>query len=338
MKLVIVTQKVDRNDPILGFFHRWLEEFAMHCERVDVIALSVGEHALPSNVCIHSLRKEHGSSKWMQVIRFWRLLRWRSKDADALLVHMTPIWIVLAWPILLFRRIPSYLWYEARGGGWPLTVAIRMVRKVFSASKSGMPVATSKSVIVGHGIDTAMFVPDVAKRDQTLLSTVGRITKSKNLPAIVEALAMLPAEFRLRIAGVPVTGADNVLLTDLREQLVAFNVQGRTEIGSVSREEVVTLLQRSMIFLHAASTSLDKALLEAMACGCLVVSSSQAALDTLPTRCIAAPGELAARAKALLDLPVIEQDALRHELRQIIVQYHALPRLILRLLEEMRMR
>ena len=32
MKLLIITQKVDSADPILGFFHQWVEEFAKHCE------------------------------------------------------------------------------------------------------------------------------------------------------------------------------------------------------------------------------------------------------------------------------------------------------------------
>ena len=28
MKLLLVTQNVDRTDPILGFFHQWVEEIA----------------------------------------------------------------------------------------------------------------------------------------------------------------------------------------------------------------------------------------------------------------------------------------------------------------------
>ena len=58
MKLLILTQKVDKNDPILGFFHRWVEEFARHCEQVTVIALGVGEYDLPQNVRVFSLGKE----------------------------------------------------------------------------------------------------------------------------------------------------------------------------------------------------------------------------------------------------------------------------------------
>ena len=32
MNLLLITQKIDKDDPILGFFHRWVEEFAKHFE------------------------------------------------------------------------------------------------------------------------------------------------------------------------------------------------------------------------------------------------------------------------------------------------------------------
>ena len=63
MKLLIITQKVDRNDPILGFFHRWLEEFAKNCEQVTVICLYKREYNLPGNVKVLSLGKESGGGR-----------------------------------------------------------------------------------------------------------------------------------------------------------------------------------------------------------------------------------------------------------------------------------
>ena len=58
MRLLIVTQKVDREDDLLGFFHQWIIEFAKHCESVTVICLEEGSHRLPSNVRVFSLGKE----------------------------------------------------------------------------------------------------------------------------------------------------------------------------------------------------------------------------------------------------------------------------------------
>ena len=65
----------------------------------------------------------------MQVIRCWRLC-WQQRDEyDAVLVHMTPIWIVLNAPLWLVARKPIYLWYESTGRRWPLFVSLFFVSK-----------------------------------------------------------------------------------------------------------------------------------------------------------------------------------------------------------------
>src|SRR3989338_44123 len=62
MRILIVTQAVDSADSDLGFFHRWIEEFAKRFERVIVICLKEGQHRLPENVSVYSLGKESGKA------------------------------------------------------------------------------------------------------------------------------------------------------------------------------------------------------------------------------------------------------------------------------------
>lgn len=76
MKLLICTQTVDREDPVLGFFCSWIAEFAKRCEKVTVICLKEGAHTLPNNVVIYSLGKERGAtSRLKYATRFWKLIR-----------------------------------------------------------------------------------------------------------------------------------------------------------------------------------------------------------------------------------------------------------------------
>ncbi|MDP3934628.1 MAG: hypothetical protein Q8Q46_00155, partial [Candidatus Giovannonibacteria bacterium] len=56
--ILILTQKVDKNDDNLGFFHEWLKKFAEKTDKVFVIANFVDEHSLPVNVQVFSLGKE----------------------------------------------------------------------------------------------------------------------------------------------------------------------------------------------------------------------------------------------------------------------------------------
>ena len=44
MKLLVVTQAMDEQDPVLGFFVRWVEELAKRAERIEVICLKEGKH------------------------------------------------------------------------------------------------------------------------------------------------------------------------------------------------------------------------------------------------------------------------------------------------------
>lgn len=335
MRLLIVTQKVDRDDPILGFFHRWIEEFSKHYEKVTVIGQCVGRHALPSNVQVLSLRKERRWPRFLQIIRFWFLITRHRRDYDVVLIHMTPIWVVLGWKLWFVLRKPVYLWYEARGGGWSLCIASLCVRKVFSASARGMPIRTRKNIVVGHGIDTEQFVPGNMSRDPTLLVTVGRITAAKRFPIIFHALAALEEPYHLVIVGVPVTAEDRRTYTGLSDLIRRLHLEGRVVMQTMSHEALPSLLQRATLFLHASETALDKAVLEAMASGCAVVSCADAVQSILPNTLHASPEQMAGVVQWFCSLPKPEQDDLRQTLRDAVTKHHSLPRLIERLCTEM---
>jgi len=61
--LLIVTQKMDKDDPILGFFNSWVKEFAKIVPFVTIICLKKGKSDLPDNTKVLSLGKEDGISK-----------------------------------------------------------------------------------------------------------------------------------------------------------------------------------------------------------------------------------------------------------------------------------
>ncbi len=336
MKLLIVTQRVDTSDSILGFFHGWICAFAVRLEHLTVIGQQTGVHALPANVGLHTLGKESGISRFMQIVRFWRIIIAERSSYDAVFVHMTPVWVILGWPVWVLLRKPVYLWYEARGGGWVLPIALLLSRKVFGATDYGLPRRSRRRVIVGHGIDTERFRPTHMPRTEGLLVAVGRVTPVKHYDLLIETLATLPQHCRLQIAGGTFTERDEREMQKLVSLQGELGVGARVSMGWKSPDEVRDLLQQADCMMHACSGGLDKCVLEAMACGVPVISTSEAARRVLPMNCCARPEEFADRVRWVLGLSAEERSELSMDLRQRVVNGHSLVHLVDRLVSEMR--
>ena len=164
MRLLIVTQKVDKNDQNLGFFHRWIIEFAKHCQSIVVICLEEGRHELPANVKVLSLGKEKKNfqflKKFVYVNNFYRYIWNQRKNYDVVFVHMNPIYVVLGgWAWKLFGK-PVTLWYTHKSVDLKLRVAEKFVQKIFTASKESFRLHSKKVMVTGHGVDIDKFSPN----------------------------------------------------------------------------------------------------------------------------------------------------------------------------------
>jgi glycosyltransferase involved in cell wall biosynthesis len=280
MKLLIITQVIDTDHPILGFFHRWVAEFALHYEHVHVIALQVGKHDLPANVTVHSLGKESGANRLQYLIRFYQLIWQLRPQYDHVFVHMNQIYVILGAALWRAAGKRIGLWY-AHGAVTPsLQIAVAGADLVFTSTKQGMRIDTQKRVIVGQGIDTAVFTPAPKKPDQCLrLITVGRVTQSKNLNTLLQACAILKSKhipFSFQIIGPADTPTEQAYLAQMQTLVQTLDLAaGVAWVGPVTQAQLPAYLQSADVFIHDGSTnSLDKTLIEASLTGCTVISSN----------------------------------------------------------------
>ncbi|MEY2641090.1 MAG: hypothetical protein RL150_483 [Candidatus Parcubacteria bacterium] len=327
MKLLLITQKVDRDDQVLGFFHRWLEMFATHVEQLTVICLEEGNHSLPQNVQVYSLGKEQGAGRMRRLYRLYRYV-WKYRGQYThVFVHMNPVYVVLCWKLWFVLRKPVFLWYTHKHVDCKLRVASWFVRSIFTASTESLRLRTRKKVVTGHGIDTDFFTVDSAVvRQAGQLLTVGRIAPAKRIDVLIDALTVLP-DMTLSIAGGPITDADRAYERACKERAVAQGVVDRVRwLGPVSHGATRSLYQQAGVFVHASETgSLDKVLLEAIACGTPVVSASDVAAS-LPGVVHVARTPEAIRA-GILGIGSSRDTAAAEEIRRV----HGLPSLIERL-------
>lgn len=348
MKLLIVTQSVDISDPTLGFFHRWIEEFAKHVDEVAVIANRVGEHRLPQHVSVYSLGKERGAGRIVRYFRFFRFVfralrpaYRQTGSADALFVHMIPAWVLLLCPFAFIFHTPIYLWYTHKSVTWPLRLATRCAKKIFTASEESLRMMTQKKIVIGHGIDTSFFLPGKYVHDaqHLRLLAVGRISPAKDFRFIVDVLgiirARVPQRVTLTIVGAPVTVADKTYAEYLRIYIAEKGLSMFVDFAGAKRyDELPRIYQSHDIFLHASETgSIDKVVLEAMACAMPLVTTAEAFRNSLPEHYVASRKDPQLVAEMVMALRDGKRDM---ALREIVLRRHNITSMITRMTDMMR--
>lgn len=340
MRLLIITQTVDSADPILGFFHRWLVEFARRADALTVIANRVGEHRLPANVKVFSLGKERGAGRIVRYARFFRLALRAMRQADAVFVHMIPSWVLLLYPFAFIFRKPIYLWYTHKSVTLSLRLATWCVKKVFTASEESFRIATPKKIVIGHGIDTMHFTPGKYIHDPQRLKllAIGRMTPAKDFRFIVDVLdivrTLVPQRVTLTIVGAPATAGDKKYAEDLRVYIAQKGLGVFIDfVGTKRYDELPRIYQSHDVFLHASETgSIDKVVIEAMACGMPVATTSEAFRKMLPPAYAASRKDAALVAEMIATLRDGKRDL---ALREIVLQTHNITNVITRMTEIM---
>jgi glycosyltransferase involved in cell wall biosynthesis len=341
MKLLIITQIVDRNDSNLGFFHRWIEEFAKHCEEVSVICLKKGDYSLPSNVWVYSLGKEAGTSRLARVWRFYRYIFKLRSQYDAVFVHMNPEYIVLGgyWWARWHKTVA--LWYAHRSNTRKLRAALKWVKYVLTVSPDSFAVPTPKLRALGHGIDTALFKPQI-KEESTLLriATAGRVAASKHILEMIGVLGELYARkenFVFTVVGAPVTDAEEAYAKKVEVAVSAAPWSGQVKLaGALPHSSLPAFLNTQDVFFNFATTgNMDKAGLEALAAGMPLLSTNPQFEGLLAPYGLYVPSmhpkELADALLAFMQRP--DQSAVLATLRNKVVAEHSLERLIPRIID-----
>lgn len=279
MRLLIVTQKVDANDPILGFFHTWIVEFAKYAEAVTVICLEKGEYDLPPNVRVYSLGKETEKSRLKYVLNFYRYI-WREKRSyDAVFVHMNPEYVVLGGWLWALLRKPVYLWYVHRQINSKLKTAAFFVRTIFTSSKESLRISTKKALYVGHGIDSEkLLMPSPDFSAPLGLLHLGRITRIKHIEVFIEALSLLRGDgidAALLLAGECVAPEDNAYKRELLELIEEKEVGDHVHFTGALPASAA--FARAQISVNGAPDGgMDKAVLESLAAKRPVFVANQA--------------------------------------------------------------
>jgi len=323
-KLVFATQRLDPDHPTLGAATAIVRALAARMDEVVVLALSGNADSLPANV---RLRSFAAPTQLLRGARFESMLAAeivRGRPV-ALLAHMSPVYALLAAPVLRPLRVPVLLWFTQQKGGAQLGRAAHVVDAILSVDPRSVPLASSKVHAIGHGIDTTMFeCGDVdAPGGPLRLLSLGRYADVKGHDVVVRALASLP-DAELIVRGEEATPNDARVRAQLAALVRELELGDRVQLlDAVPRTAVPRLLGETDVLVNAThGMSADKVVFEALA-ACVPVVAASAVFDTLlPFELRFAdgnPDDLAARVRSAAELPAGE----RRRLRSLVQSRHS---------------
>lgn len=278
-RILIVTQSVDKKNQVLGFFHRWIEEFEKKFESVTVICLEKGEYDLPKNVSVFSLGKESGVSRTKYLINFYRYIWMERRNYDVVFVHMNQEYVLLGGLFWKIMNKGVTMWRNHPKGGFFTRVSIYLSDKVYCTSKYSFTAGFNKTIIMPVGIDTTLFRPnDKIEKINNSILCLGRIAPVKNLHIIIDALLILKKRgkrFVFSFYGDYLSKYEkyfdqlnNIVIDYGLSDMVAFN-------NGIPNYKTPDIFNKYEIFINVTdSGSFDKTILEAMSCELVVVTSN----------------------------------------------------------------
>ncbi len=336
MRVLMATPAVDSQDSALGFIPSWISSLAGHLDTINVVTPRYNPSSrLPRNVHVYALSDWPGTLP--KLVGYNRtMLRFLAKDTDLVFCHMAPRWVLPVAAYAWLFHTPS-VWFRAHSSvTWQVRVVHRLVNRVATSSEPGFRIRSQKIVIVGQGTDVTRFhPPDTDPQGPPMVLNVGRVSPAKGQETLLRAATYLAKELgrsdvQFHIVGEPLGATEQAYHRHLRELVAKNRLQGQMHfVGKVPFESIVPCYHRCRVFVNLSSTgSLDKTVLEAMACGRPVVTCNEAYYplfdDEMKQKCYFEPGNYQGLASRIEWFLSHDEPELRHRLRAIVVQKHSL--------------
>ena len=332
MKILIFVNKFDASDDLLGFFVGWVNKLLDKFEKITVITQHEGSYPKNSKLNLVSIDKDK-NGRMARLFKYVKLLWKLRRDYDLVFVVMAPSWAIISSVVRIFGK-KAYLWYAVWRGNWKLRIAEMLVNNIFSSVREAFPINSQKVVALGQGIDVEQFVPNESMRENNHILFLGRIAPVKRIEVLLKGLGKLRAStFFLDIVGDVSSESDRKYLEDLRRIAYKSGIADRSNwVGRVGHNQTAPYYQRADIFINLTPAgSFDKTMLEAMACGDLVLASNPAMAKFLSPKLRGLlifreddPDDLAEKLNRILNMNQQDKNQLRLGLRGVVVRNHSI--------------
>jgi glycosyltransferase involved in cell wall biosynthesis len=288
MRVLVVNYAMDDLSPVLAWPSRVVQALAQHCERLFVLTEHAGAYALPENVVVEEISQPQEVGRFS---RYWIMNRHAARaarlvQADVVFIHMAHRYAYLLYPAFRALGLPILLWYAHGSVTWHLRLAHWCANRVVTSTPEGFQLPSQKLYCIGQGIDTDLFKIAGTQEEPTHIITVSRISSRKRIDRMIDVMRVLKQRgsyVSLKVVGAALTDPDREYESRLVAQITEHGLNDQVEmVGSVVLNQIPELY--SSVFLHlnlSETNSMDKSVMEALACGCPVLTSNPAFREVL---------------------------------------------------------
>lgn len=279
MRLVVVTQSIDPDDPVLGATVAKIAALAARVDEVVVLADRAVPGVLPSNCSVRLFGSRRRSGRGLRFAGALLAELRRRPRPVAVLAHMCPVYAVLAAPLARPLGTRVMLWYAHWNRTRILQLAVCLSNVVVSVDRSSVPVSSRKVVGIGHGIEVADFACSDPPLGTLRAVALGRYSAAKGLATAVRAVAIARQrglDVRLSCHGTATRPGEREHLESLRQLVRELGVLDAVTLGlPLPRSEIPALLASSSLLVNNMRPGApDKVVYEACAaCRPVVVSN-----------------------------------------------------------------
>ncbi len=308
MKLLIYTQKIDKDDTVLGFFHDWVLKLSVFFENITVVCLEKGNFEFPEKVKVVSLGKERGGTRLKYIINFYKLLIGLQGTYDSVFIHMNQEYVLLGGLYWKLKGIPVYLWRNHKMGSFLTHIAIFLSNKVFYTSIKSFTASFSNSVHMPVGVNSELFKENLSViRKKYSICMVGRVSPVKHIDTALESINNLVKDgvqvsFSI-IGDTPKRDWEylNKLKSYVEENNLTKIVTFKNGVPSKLLSEIYGSFEICLNLTDEGS--FDKTIVESTMCGTIPLVSSKSFSGILPEACITDtnPKNIAQSIKDLLE-------------------------------------
>lgn len=288
MNILVVNFEMDIESPVLSWQHQVVNELAKHFSNVIVLTSRIGKVNLQSNVTLYKTPTilsrfpvRYFGTRWLANILAWKVCK--KHNIHKCFIHMAMEWVYRLKPTFYFFKIPILLWYAHGSVTLRLKLAHKISDRVISSTKSGFRLKSDKLHIIGQGIDTKLFSIGSKPKDKYLIISVGRISERKRIDLLLGVMRKLiklhpQRNYRLRLVGGTLTRKDQEYLQRTKQLIEKMGLTNKIEFsGHINRESLPEEYQKAGLQVNVSNTgSMDKTVLEGLACGCPILTSNVA--------------------------------------------------------------